>query len=57
MEGRVSGRSNNLGVPEVMWWEKFELKKIHYKKYIPCLGINRGSSLFIGISYGADPNI
>ena len=29
----------------------------HYKKYIPCLGINRGSSLFIGISYGADPNI
>ena len=30
---------------------------MHYKKYTPCLGINRGSSLFIGISYGADPNI
>ena len=30
---------------------------VHYKKYTPCLGINRGSSLFIGISYGADPNI
>ena len=27
----------------------------HYKKYTPCLGINRGSYLFIGISYGADP--
>ena len=30
---------------------------LHYKKYIPCLGINRGSSLFIGISYGADPKL
>ena len=29
----------------------------HYKKYTPCLGINRGSSLFIGISYGADPKL
>ena len=33
------------------------LSHTHYKKYTPCLGINRGSSLFIGISYGADPNI
>ena len=30
---------------------------VHYKKYTPCLGINRGSSLFIGISYGADPKL
>ena len=29
----------------------------HYKKYTPCLGIDRGSSLFIGISYGADPKL
>ena len=29
----------------------------HYKKYTPCQGINRVSSLFIGISYGADPKL
>ena len=29
----------------------------HYQKYTPCLGINMARSLFIGISYGADPKL